>query len=148
MKRTTLRKDVPQDLIENIRKLAGDGYGTHLIGDILGVSDKTVRSRAQQHSIALPARSSHELCNWWVPPRESIERAAAARVRWVEWSGGRERLLDAAERLGISASGLSNRIKRWGVEKAMSLPRQSRGPVKPRKVSAGHPWVTEKKKAA
>lgn len=143
-----LRKGLPPDLVENIALLAADGYGAALIADILGTSRHTINRYAKGHGIALPARSRPELCAYSGISAATRQRAQETKAKWIEWSGGKERLIDAAARLGISKCGLSKRIARWGVEKAMRLPRQSTGPVVPNKMAADHIWRVKKKKAA
>lgn len=149
-----LSNTTPEELVVNIRKLASDGYGAHLIAGILSVGDKTVRRYAKLNGIELPKRSRKELCNWHKPRVEEQRRATDSRVRWVEWSGGRERLIDAAKRIGITTDALSHRIKKWGVELAMKLPKQDPSVWHPRpKVAKDHPlrnqnFRSKKKKAA
>lgn len=128
--------------IHHLRQLAHDGYGSHNIAGILGCADKTVRRYARLYNIELPKRTRTGLAHWSGFPPEAIAKAAAQRWRYVEWSGGRERLIDAATRLGVTVDCLRERLKRWDVEKAMTtplLPAFHR--VEARKVSREHPWL-------
>jgi len=128
--------------VSYVAQLAGEGYGAHNIAAILECADKTVRRYARLHGIALPKRTRTGLANWSGFPPEAIAKAAAKRWRYVEWSGGRERLIDAAARLGITVDCLRERLKKWDVEKAMTtplLPAFHR--VEARKVSREHPWL-------
>lgn len=115
---------LPPDLVKNIGILARDGYAANLIGEILGVSDKTVRRHAALHGIVLPKRSKPELCAYAdCTPHEKKLEAAARRRRYIDWNGERVALIDAAARLNLTPEALAVRIKRWGLDRAMKLPR-------------------------
>ena len=129
------------ELVRHITTLARDGYGSECIAGILGVTRRTVIRHATLNNIELPKRTRNELINHagFAPgvQKKSVEK----KQLLITWSGGTETLKDAAERLGISADGVYWRIRRWGVERAMSTPRCKpfRG-VKPRRVGDNHPW--------
>ena len=140
--RTELWRLTGRDPVQVIRELAQDGYGAAVIGDIVGVSRPTVKAWAAMFGIELPKRTAREKQRCRPPSAYAIKRAAEHNSRWVEWSGGRERLLDAAARLGITSDALSQRIKRWGVELAMTEPkRRPFHGVHGRKLSDNHPWM-------
>lgn len=130
-----------KDPIDTLRQLAKDGYGSEVAGQIIGVSRPTVVAWARQFCIVLPKRTHKDKIAHSGRSQSAIDAARERNTRWIEWSGGRERLQDAAKRLGITSDGLADRIRRWGVELAMTEPR--RPPfygVKARKVSDSHPW--------
>lgn len=136
------KPDQHLDQVAHIRSLARDGYGSELIADILGMTRRTVIRYASLHGIALPARSRPELINHHGLTEEARQRGLELKRRYIEWSGGREFLAQAAKRLGLHPTALAERLDLgWDVEKAMTTPKQAVvKKVTPRKVADNHPW--------
>lgn len=133
------------ELVKDIRVLAVDGYGSESIASILGVTRKTVIRHAQLNNIVLPARSKNELINHAGFAPGVREKSIEKKRLYITWSGGTETLKQAAKRLGITEDGVYWRIRRWGVERAMTTPRlcafHALKNKKPRKVADNHPWL-------
>lgn len=144
----TLAKWGNPELDKNIGILAGDGYGSESIAAILGITRKTVIRRAKLAGIVLPARSKNELINHAGFAPGVTEKAADKKRLTITWSGGTETLAEAGKRLGVHPDTIYWRIRRWGVERAMTTPRlqpfHSMKEKKPRKVADTHPWRKKK----
>lgn len=139
------RKEIWQatgsDPVAVIRELARDGYGSEIIARIVGISRPTVKAWAATFGIDLPKRTATDKICHSGRSQAAIDAARERNSRWIEWSGGKERMVDAAKRLGVTPECIADRIKRWGVEAAMTEPRRPAFyGVKARKPSASHPW--------
>lgn len=130
-----------RDPVAVIRELAKDGYGSEVIARIVGVCRHTVNAWARTFNIEIPRRTASNKIQHSGRSMAAIEAARERNSRWIEWSGGRERMTDAAKRLGVTPECIADRIKRWGVEAAMTEPRRPAFyGVKARKPTANHPW--------
>jgi len=140
-----------RDPVAVIRELAKDGYGPEIIARIVGISRPTVKIWAAKFGIDLPKRTASDKIMHSGRSRAAIEAARERNTLWIEWSGGRERLSDAAKRLGVTTDCIRDRIKRWGVETAMTEPRRPAFyGVTARKPADSHPWresVVDKRQA-
>lgn len=56
----------------------------------------------------------------WATPKEQVLNSA--NVRWLTLNGESKSLTDWAAQLGLNRSSLSERIEKWGIEKALSTP--------------------------
>lgn len=149
--RNQLWKQTGRDPVAVLRELADSGYGPEVAASIIGVCGETAKRWAAAHGIDLPRRTVAEKIIHAKPGKSALDSASKVRSRWIEWSGGRERMIDAAKRLGVTPDCLRVRIKRWGVEAAMTEPRRPAFyGVKARKPADGHPWresVVDKRQA-
>jgi len=59
-------------------------------------------------------------CRW---ATRTVQNRNSLNCRWIEFDGKRKLLTDWADELGITPGTLSERLEKWGVEKAMTVPR-------------------------
>lgn len=106
-----------------IQHYATDGYGSQVIADILGLARSTIVENAQKYNVTLPKRTRKDLQASRPMPATCLAAAQEKNTRWFEYKGERRSLQSLAAERGISPQSLSDRVKKWGLDKAMATPK-------------------------
>lgn len=113
------REDQGRELLQS---WADRGYSEHLTAERLGMSHATLRRWARDEKVTFPKRSRSSNHKERLPGKPSPERAEKLS-RKVTWREETQTLAEWARRTGLTRMALAYRIKHWGLERAMTTPR-------------------------
>lgn len=70
---------------------------------------------------------SPENCHWATPPQQQRNRRNSKNYTY---QGKTQCIVDWAREAGFTVPGMLVRVRKWGIEKAITTPRMGRGPIK------------------
>lgn len=107
---------------EFLQSWASQGFSLHLTAERLGMHRSTLRKWARDEKVVFPRRSLSSNHKERLPGSPSPERAEKLS-RKVTWNNETKTLAEWARLTGLTRMALAYRIKHWGVERAMTSPR-------------------------